>query len=96
MKEMTQKERFKSMLEINREEKKLIIIIHMYEPTRKRMLEVFHPRDIDDIWEKIDGEYDKNLRKRIDYDNLIEGAFLTEDEDLRFMLNGETPYTMSI
>lgn len=96
MKELKSKELLQSMLEINRDEKRLIILVKMNEPTRERVLEVYHPSDIDKILKMIDEEYDKNLRGRINYDNLIEAGYLTEDEDLRYMLNGEQPYQMNI
>ena len=89
---MTEKEQLKTLIEIAKENNRLLVLIKMNEPTKKRMLEVHHNKDLDEVFSKIDEEYGKNLRLRANYDNIIDGAYMIEDEDLRFLLNGEEPY----
>ena len=89
---MTEKEQLKILIEIAKENNRLLVLIKMNEPTKKRMLEVHHNKDLDEVFSKIDEEYGKNLRLRANYDNIIDGAYMIEDEDLRFLLNGEEPY----
>lgn len=89
---MTEKEQLKTLIEIAKENNRLLVLIKMNEPTKKRMLEVHHNKDLDEVFSKIDEEYGKNLRLRANYDNIIDGAYMIEDEDLRFLLNGEDPY----
>lgn len=89
---MTEKEQLKTLIEIAKENNRLLVLIKMNEPTKKRMLEIHHNKDLDEVFSKVDKEYGKNLRLRANYDNIIDGAYMIEDEDLRFLLNGEEPY----